>query len=92
MGGYKLCSGVLGTSSGISSSSVSGLVGIEDAEQHGISGVNAGHWHFSLLQSWHKTGFISFDNFILLKAVSKSKLALICLGFYDMSWQHCHLR
>ena len=25
----------------------SGLVGIEDAEQHGVSGVNAGHWHFS---------------------------------------------
>ena len=27
------------------------LVGIDDAEEHGISGENAGHWHLGFLQS-----------------------------------------
>ena len=38
-GGYKTCSGILSTSSGMSSSSALCLVGINDAEEHGISGM-----------------------------------------------------
>ena len=53
------CSGILSTSSGISSSSVLGLVGIDDAEEHDISGIKAGHWYLSFLQFWHTSGFSS---------------------------------
>ena len=77
MGGYKTCSGILSTGSGMSSLSVLCLVGIYDAEEHGITGMKAGHWHLSLLHFWHMLGFISCDMFIHSNADSKSKLALL---------------
>ena len=73
----KLGSGILSTSSGMSSSSVLCLVGIDDAEEHGVSGMKAGHWHLSLLHFWHMSGFSLCDMFIHLNADSKSKLALL---------------
>ena len=48
MAGYSTCSGLFSTRSGISSWSLLVLVGVDDAEEHGIPGVNAGHLHFSV--------------------------------------------
>ena len=48
LGGCSTCSGLFFTKSGICSSLI--LVGIEDADEHGIPGVNAGHLHLSV---WH---------------------------------------
>ena len=76
IGGYNCCNGVSGTKSGISSWSLSTLVGVDDADEHGVSGVNAGHWHFCFWQSEHSSGFTVCDIFILLNAVSKSRQAL----------------
>ena len=42
--------------SGISSWSLLILVGVDDAEEHGIPGMNAGHLHFSLWHSLHNSG------------------------------------
>ena len=75
-GGNSLCNVVSGTNSGISSWSLSTLIGVDDADEHGVSGMNAGHWHFCFRQSEHSSGFTVDDIFILLKAVSKSRLAL----------------
>ena len=76
-GGYSLCNATFGTKLGISSSSLSILVGVKDTEEHSVSGVKAGHLHFSSWQSSHTSGFNVCDIFILLKATSKSKLALL---------------
>ena len=74
---YRATDSILSTSSGMSSLFVLCLVGIYDAEEHGISGVKAGHWYLSLLHFWHMLGFISCDMFIGLNVDSKSKLALL---------------
>ena len=50
-GGRRICSGVFSTNLGMSLSSISMLIGVDDAEEHGIPGVKAGHMHFSALQS-----------------------------------------
>ena len=75
-GGNSLCNVVSGTNSGTSSWSLSTLIGVDDADEHGVSGVNAGHWHFCFRQSIQSSGFTVVDIFIRLKAVSKSRLAL----------------
>ena len=67
--------GVFSTNLGISSSSMLISVGIDDAEEHGVPGVNAGHVHFSVLHSLHKYSLMSCEIVICLKAVSKSRLA-----------------
>ena len=54
-GGYSTCSGLCSTSSGISSWSLLILVGIDDAEEHGIPGMNAGHLHLSVWHSVHNS-------------------------------------
>ena len=47
------------TSSGMSSWSLLILVGIDDAEEHGIPGMNAGHLHLSVRHSVHNSGCMS---------------------------------
>ena len=47
-GGYSTYSGLFSTRSGISSWPLLILVGIDDAEEHGVPGVNAGHLHLSV--------------------------------------------
>ena len=43
-----MCSVLFSTRSGISSWSLLVLVGVDDAEEHGVPGMNAGHLHFSV--------------------------------------------
>ena len=75
MGEYSTCSGLFSTRSGMSSWSLLGLVGIVDAEEHGIPGMNAGHLHFSVRHSVHNSSWMFWDILICLNTVSKSKLA-----------------
>ena len=55
-GGYSTCSSLFSTRLGISSWSLLVLVGVDDAEEHGILSVNAGHLHFSVRHSVHNSG------------------------------------
>ena len=61
----------------MSSLSILCVVGIDDTEEHGVSGIKAGHWHLSFLHFWHMSGFISCDMSIHLNADSKSKMTLL---------------
>ena len=59
--------------SGISPSLV--LIGVDDTDEHGVPGVNAGHLQNSALHSLH-TSFSMFCEIVMcLMVVSKSKLA-----------------
>ena len=51
-----MCSGLFSTRLGISLWSLLVLVGIDDAAEHSIPGVNAGHLHFSVRHSVHNSG------------------------------------
>ena len=51
--GYSPCSCLSSASSGISSWLLLSLVGVDDAEEHGIPGMKAGHLHFPVR---HKSG------------------------------------
>ena len=70
---WNCCTGLFATNSGICSSLV--LIGVDDADEHGISGVNAGHRQNSALHSLHNCFSMFCEIWICLKAVSKSKLA-----------------
>ena len=74
-GGYSTCSGLFSTNSGISLWSLLILVGVDDAEEHSISGMNAGHLHLSVRHSVHNSSWMSWDTLICLKADSKLRLA-----------------
>ena len=50
------------------------LVGVDDADVHGVPDVNAGHLQNSVLHSLHTCFTISHEMFICLKVASKSKL------------------
>ena len=70
---WNCCTGLFSTNSGICSSLV--LIGVYDADEHGIPGVNAGHWQNTNLHSLHTCFSMSREIWICLKAASKSKLA-----------------
>ena len=48
-GRWNCCTGLFATNSGICSSLV--LIGVDDADEHGVPGVNAGHRQNSALHS-----------------------------------------
>ena len=50
-GKYSCCTGLFATNSGICLSLV--LVGIDDIDEHGVPGINAGHRQNSALHSLH---------------------------------------
>ena len=66
------CTGLFATNSGICSSLV--LIGVDDADEHGVLGVNTGHRQNSALHSLHTCFSMSREIWICLKAASKSKL------------------
>ena len=51
------------------------LVGKDNADEHGVSGVNAGHLHLSAWHCLQMSGIISADICIHLNVVSRSRLA-----------------
>ena len=69
---WNCCTGLFATNSGICSSLV--LIGVDDADEHGIPGVNAGHRQNSALHSLHNCFSMFCEIWICLKAASKSKL------------------
>ena len=71
--GRGTCGDVFSTNLGISLSSVLVLVGVDDAEEHSVPSVKAGHMYCSVLQFWYKSSFISYKIFMFLKAVFKSR-------------------
>ena len=73
MGGCNSCSSLSATKSGICSSLI--LVGVDDADEHGIPGVNAGHLQVSDQHCVHTSFSMFSDILISLKAASRSKLA-----------------
>ena len=66
-GGYKICGPLTsGTSSGISSSSVSMEGDVEDGEEHSISHVKAGYPHCFNSQSLHFGGTVCVVSLIVI--------------------------
>ena len=69
--GCSSCSGLSGTKSGSGSSLI--LVGIDDADEHGVPGMNAGHLQVSNRHCSHTSFSMFGDILISLKAASISK-------------------
>ena len=70
--GCSSCSSLSGTKLGIGWSLI--LVGVDDADEHGIPGVNAGHLQVSDRHCSHTSFSMFGDILISLKAASRSKL------------------
>ena len=73
MRGCSSCSGLFVSESAICSSLI--LVGVDDTDEQGVPGVNAGHLQISAWHSLHTSFSMFWDILISLKAISRSKLA-----------------